>query len=248
MDLFEHTNICDLLKAVPTMAGVLKRLGISDMHIAQCDSLGEVVRCSGISLAEIIREFELLQSGGEYNREYFSQLPVPEMVALLRREHHDFLTRRLPRMAMVLRELAQRKGKEQADLLHLLDAFEDFRADISEHILQEQDSLYPYAEQLYAFLEGKITADDAAALLNNPSPCSHALRCDEDLGFFDKARYYTNHFTPPQTAGIMQRSLYRELAQFEKDLLRHEAVEFEVLLGKVVQLEDMAWQALGKRP
>jgi hypothetical protein len=42
----------------------------------------------------------------------------------------------------------------------------------------------------------------------------------------------------------MQRSLYKELALLEKDLLRHEAVEFEVLLNRVVQLEDRVLKQL----
>lgn len=244
MVLTENTNICDLLQEVPTMAGVLKRLGVADSLVVECRTLGQIAARSGIGLAMLVKHYELLSSGSTYNQHSFAGLSIPDMVQLLRREHHDFLSKRLPRLSFILNELAGRKGTLEPDLLLLQAVFEDFRADISDHVLQEQDSLYPYAEALHAFLAEELPETEMRRLLEQPSPVDHALRDDEDLRFFDQARYLTNHYTPSADAGIMQRSLYKELAQFEKDLLRHEALEFEVLLKRVIELENGVWKRL----
>lgn len=244
MILTEKTNICDLLQEVPTLAGVLKRLGVADTLILECVSLGQLAARSGIGMANLVKHYELLSSGSTYNQHNFAALSMPDMVQLLRREHHEFLTKRLPRLSFILNELAARKGTMEPDLLQLQSTFEAFRADISDHILQEQDSLYPYAEALDAFLAGELSEGDMRHWLEQPSPVDHALRDDEDLNFFDQARYLTNHYTPSVEAGIMQRSLYKELAQFEKDLLRHEALEFAVLLNRVIELENGVWKRL----
>jgi regulator of cell morphogenesis and NO signaling len=248
MEINNTTNLCDLLQQMPLLADAFRKKGVATAHFADCVTLGELAAWHIMSIAEVSREIQLLQVGGLYHEHTFAELPVMDVLAILRREHHDFLVHRLPRLSLVLKEISERKGQEQPELNALRDYFERFRADISEHILQEQDSLYAYATQLQEFLLGSLPAESVKQLLEGPSPCHHALRCDDDVSFFDQARYLTNHYSPPAGAGIMQRSLYRDLAQLERDLLRHEAVEFEVLLGKVVQLEDMAWQALGKQP
>jgi regulator of cell morphogenesis and NO signaling len=244
MQLNESTSICDLLRLVPMMAEVFLKRGVLDEHFTNCVDMGQVVRATGVPLAEWTRQLTLLETGIKYNQATFKALPILEMVQLLRAEHHDFLVRRIPRMSVILRELVVRKGTDQPVLQELRDRFEAFRADISDHILQEQDSLYPYAEQLEHYLQGNLTEMEARALFEKPSPVAHALRADDDVAFFDVARYLTNHYTPPADAGIMQRSLYKELALLEKDLLRHEAVEFEVLLNRVVQLEDRVLKRL----
>jgi len=244
MQLKESTSICDLLRLVPMMAAVLRQRGVGEVHFTNCVDMGEVVAVTGVPLTEWARQLTLLESGSVYNEATFVFLPILEMVQLLRGEHHDFLVRRIPRMSVILRELVVRKGEDQPVLMELRDLFETFRADISDHILQEQDTLYPYAEQLEQYLQGALTEEEARALFEKPSPVAHALRADDDVVFFDQARYLTNHYTPPADAGIMQRSLYKELALLEKDLLRHEAVEFEVLLKRVVQLEDRVLKRL----
>lgn len=244
MQLNESTSICDLLRLVPMMAEVLRKLGVEDEHFMNCANMGQVVTATGVPMAEWTRQLSLLEQGETYNQATFKALPTLEMVQLLRSEHHDFLVRRIPRMSVILRELVVRKGADQPVLLELRDRFEAFRADISDHILQEQDSLYPYAEQLEHYLQGNLSEQEARILFEKPSPVAHALRADDDVAFFDQARYLTNHYTPPADAGIMQRSLYKELALLEKDLLRHEAVEFEVLLNRVVQLEDRVLKRL----
>src|SRR5690606_16987718 len=119
-----------------------------------------------------------------------------------------------------------------------------FFADISQHMLEEQDSLYPYVEKLHAYLAGDIGAEQIKPLFDSNSPCEHLLRNNDDLSFFDQARYLTNHYHPPADAGIMQRSLYKELKTFETELLRHECLEFEVLLGKVISLENQSLSRL----
>jgi regulator of cell morphogenesis and NO signaling len=205
-----------------------------EMQLNESTSICDLLRLVPM-MAEVFRKRGVLD-------EHFTN--CVEMVQLLRAEHHDFLVRRIPRMSVILRELVVRKGTDQPVLQELRDRFEAFRADISDHILQEQDSLYPYAEQLEHYLQGNLTELEARALFEKPSPVAHALRADDDVAFFDVARYLTNHYTPPAEAGIMQRSLYKELALLEKDLLRHEAVEFEVLLNRVVQLEDRVLKQL----
>jgi regulator of cell morphogenesis and NO signaling len=244
MILTETTNICDLLQKAPHFLDVLQQKGLSHAQLHDCVTLGAVVQSTGVPLAEWSRLYSLLEVGATYNQATFAALSLSEMVQLLRAEHHDFLVRRIPRISMILKELVQRKGVWEPALVELRDRFEAFRADISDHILQEQSALYPYAEQLQQYLSGALSVAAARALFEAPSPVDHALRADDDVAFFDQARYLTNHYTPPLEAGIMQRSLYKELASLEKDLLRHEAVEFEVLLGKVVAAETEALRRL----
>lgn len=234
----ENTPVCELVQRYPLLAGYLQRWGMDAEQLSECLPLGEVLQRIGLPMTTLLQHLALQQTGSTYDEAVFSSLTAADMIAVLRREHHEFLVKRLPRFSLILKELGERKGKEQPQLLDLRDAFERFRADISEHILQEQDSLYTYIEQLQAFLWGELSTPEVRALLAQPSPCHHALRGDEDEAFFDQARTITQNYRLPADAGIMQRSLYKELQQLEQDLLRHEAVELDLLLGRVVQLED----------
>ena len=236
--LTERTLICDVIKRYPLLSGYLQRWGMQAEELANDLPLGDVLARIGLPLQTLLQHLALHQTGNTYDEAVFAGMSAADMIAVLRREHHDFLVKRLPRFSLILKELSERKGAEQPHLLDLRDAFERFRADISEHILQEQDSLYTYIEQLQAFLWGELSTTDVRHLLAQPSPCHHALRGDEDEAFFDQARTITQGYSLPADAGIMQRSLYKELQQLESDLLRHEAVELDLLLGRVVQLED----------
>lgn len=236
--LIESTPICEVVQRYPLLAGYLQRWGMSVEQLSACLPMGEVLAAIGLPMSTLLQHLALHQTGSTYDEAIFAGLSAAEMIAVLRREHHDFLVKRLPRFSLILKELSERKGHEQPALNELRDAFERFRADISEHILQEQDSLYTYIEQLQAFLWGELSTAEMRHTLSQPSPCHHALRGDEDEAFFDQARSITHNYRLPADAGIMQRSLYKELQLLEQDLLRHEAVELDLLLGRVVQLED----------
>lgn len=236
--LTEKSPICEVVQRYPLLAGYLQRWGMTEEQLSACVPLEEVLNAIGLPFTTLLQHLALHQTGSTYDAAVFSGLSAVDMIGVLRREHHDFLVKRLPRFSLILKELCERKGEEQPNLLDLRDAFERFRADISEHILQEQDSLYTYIEQLQAFLWGELSTPEVRALLALPSPCHHALRDDEDEAFFVQLRIITDNYALPADAGIMQRTLYKELQQLEQDLLRHEAVELELLLGRVVQLED----------
>lgn len=238
MMLTDKLPVCEVVQRYPLLAGYLQRWGMNAEQLSDCLPLGEVLERIGLPMSTLLQHLALHQTGSTYDEAIFAGLSAADMIAVLRREHHDFLVKRLPRFSLVLKELSERKGKGQPALYDLRDAFERFRADISEHILQEQDSLYTYVEQLQSFLWGELSTAEVRRLLQQPSPCHHALRGDEDEAFFDQARAITHNYELPADAGIMQRSIYKELQQLESDLLRHEAVELDLLLGRVVQLED----------
>jgi len=233
-----ETSICDVLQASPLALEVLKLAGLQQMHIDRCTSLDEAAQDAGVSLSALLLALNRELHPTSFDGAAYCGLDTRVLLDLLRRQHHDFIEKRLPHLELLARRLQNEVLSQQAMLAEIVPIILQLKASLSQHILEEQDELFAYVELLLAFYHKNQGKNALIEALAEPSPVHHLIRSDEDDLLFDRLRYLTINYQPPPGASLMLRNFFAELERFEHDLQKHENAEFEILLGQVLTLEN----------
>lgn len=244
MFLQPSTNVCDLLQRLPMAAGVLHKLGVPDAAIIRCDTLGEIAEITLVNLQELQAAIDQLK-GADHNPQIFEGNDgIERLLERLRHEHHQMLTRHLPQIADLMKEMSRHHGHESIiwDELHL--AFAIYKAALTEHILREQDELFPYIEQLLAVRDRGTTAEiDEEQLLRSGESLCRILEMEEDGSFLNQIEMQLTDGAPHDSDMVRTR-LRHQIQEMRYRIEQHEALETDYLLPHVLRLESGVFRSL----
>lgn len=244
MTLYPHTNVCDLLQHLPIAAGILNKLGVPDAAIIRCDTLGDIAEIVNLNLAELQAAINQLV-GATHEPHAFDGIDgIGHLLDRLRHEHHQILTQHLPQIAGLMREMSRHHGHESIvwDELQLL--FAEYRANLSEHILREQDELFPYIDQLrLVWSKGVSAGIDEEQLLRNGESLCRILEMDEDNTFLNEIEIHLADGAPNDSDMVRTR-LRHQIEELRYRAEQHEALEIEHLLPLVLRLESEVFRSL----
>jgi len=244
MTLYPHTNVCDLLQQLPIAAGILNKLGVPDAAIIRCDTLGDIADIVKLNLADLQAAIDQLL-GAAYDPQTFEDINgIENLLERLRHEHHQILTQHLPQIADLMREMSRHHGHESIvwDELHL--SFAKYRAALSEHILREQDELFPYIEQLLLVRsQGLSSGIDEEQLLRNGESLCRILEMDEDSGFLNQIELQLADGAPHDSDMVRIR-LRHQIEELRYRTDQHESLETDHLLPLVLRLESEVFRSL----
>ncbi|MEO6740402.1 MAG: hemerythrin domain-containing protein, partial [Chthoniobacteraceae bacterium] len=147
--------------------------------------------------------------------------PTAELAAYIVTTHHGFLWREMPRLYAMSQRVAQVHGGHTPSLLEMFDVFDKLQEEMAEHMMKEENVLFPAitalsrGETLFGSLDGPITCmmhehEDAGAAVARLRELSHG-------------------FEPPADACNTYRALFAGLREMEEDLHRHIHLENAVL-------------------
>lgn len=150
-----------------------------------------------------------------------ANLPLPDLAAHIVETHHEFLRRELPRLHAMAARVAQVHGGHTPTLLEVFDVFLALEEELSQHILKEEQILFP---AITALSQGQPTF----ASLENPIACMKHEHDDAGEALA-RLRLLTHGFNPPPDACNTYRALFAGLFDLEQDLHQHIHLENAVL-------------------
>lgn len=239
------TNLCDILQASPLALTLLLDAGLMHDHIKSCAVLGDAAVAAQVPLEPLLLALNRELYPASYDGAAYRNLSLQAMLQLLEEQHRDFIERRLPHLELISRRLQQDVLTASPNLERITVLILQLKASLTAHILEEQEELFGHVRRMQDFLQRATTVEEVKKGLGLPSPCRHLIRDDEDANIFLELRSLTSDYHAPAGSGIMLKHLYNELERFETDLQRHENAEMEILLGKVLSLEDQVLERLG---
>lgn len=171
----------------------------------------------------------------------FEAMELSELMDYIINTHHAYLVKNLPLLWENTQKIAQKYADKYPKLTEIAQLIEHFVQDLPRHLAQEERILFPYMRKLDEAQKNKAF-DDIPPFQFLKKPISHAESDhDEDVIALQKLRKLSQNFTAPADAGEVLKLTFEQLAEFEADLLKHIALENEVLFPKAKALEKEMW-------
>jgi regulator of cell morphogenesis and NO signaling len=156
------------------------------------------------------------------------------IVDYLRKSHKYFITTSLPKIEQLLDQLV--KSSDSEDLKIIQTFYNKYKEELIEHINDEEEHTFPYVLELQDVYDKKI----------NPVPkhiAEYSIHSFEkehtnvDEKLYDLKNIIIK-FLEPNYGDMECNEFLSELFQFERDMTDHARIEDQILVPKVMGIED----------
>ena len=231
----ERTTVGEIVAADFRAAAVFERYGI-DFCCGGQRLLPDACRSADVNPEVIVRQLAALPDE-ERVEDDAANLPVDRLIDHIVTLHHGYVREALPRISGYLRKLVQVHGMRHAELALVAAAFERLALELSQHMIKEEQVLFPYVRDLAE------RGDDVCVRGMSPfgsveNPIRMMEREHRDAG--DELRMIhelTSDYTAPADGCATFSVCMAELKAFERDLHRHIHLENNVLFPRAIALE-----------
>lgn len=142
--------------------------------------------------------------------------------------HHSYVKKVLPDLRSYAAKVARVHGTRHPELLDIHQLVENLSSELSEHLVKEEQLLFPYIKEI-VIAKRDIGIEDPVRMMET----EHEM-AGRDL---EQIRALSNNFSLPEDACASYSLLYRMLEEFEDDLHIHVHLENNILFPKALQLQ-----------
>jgi regulator of cell morphogenesis and NO signaling len=232
----------------PAAVRVFERLGI-DYCCGANRSLADACARAKVPVESALR---LLARAGESNScmpgelwpgELWNEAPLRSLTAWIVTQHHLFVRQETPRIEAMFNKVLGRHGDSYFEVQRIEELFLVMTRDLSTHMAQEEQMLFPHIEETEAALAAGEPLP-TAFFGSVASLISKMMRDHDDTGaLLARIRKLTGDFTLPPGSCPTYRGLYHALAEFEADFRRHVNLENNILFPRAQRMESAALEA-----
>lgn len=224
-------RVADLVLEEPTRARVFEHFGI-DYCCGGRVPLEQACAERGVELAAVLEALaEPLVPGPEDVDWTASSLA--ELVDHVVRVHHGYLRAELPSLAPLVEKVAGRHGGGHPELLEVHAIFMALADELFEHMLKEEQILFPACVALEngdagPFLFGSV-GNPIAMMVHEHDLVASGLA---------QMRELTGGFAPPEGACTSYRAMLERIHVLDGDIRRHVHEENNILFPRALALES----------
>jgi len=231
MTITGSTLVADIATESPATIKVFQRHRI-DFCCGGKVPLDEACRRKALDAPAVIAELDAALLGGEATADW-TEVPLTDLVAHIRRRFHRPLVVELPRLAAMLDKVVSRHGARLPQtLLPLRDVFATLHAKLIEHMAKEDAVLFP----AILSLEAQPSAiSPVARWIGQPVEAMEAEHAETGAALERIARL-TGGYVPPVDACPTFRGLYHGLAELDREMRLHVHIENHILFPKAAAL------------
>ena len=221
MTITGEINVGQLATTHPLATRVFARHGI-DFCCGGGLPLARVCEKKGLDTAAVIAEIQREIESEDTNSQRWDLAPLGELIDHIQVTFHQPLKEELPRLhQMAEKVLEVHREKDPEGLSALVSVLSGLRAELEQHLLKEEQILFPMINQ----------GQGAAA----GGPIS-VMKSEHDSAGADllRLRELTNDYTVPAQACNTWRALWHGLAALESDLHEHIHLENNILFPRAL--------------
>ncbi|MCO6460477.1 MAG: iron-sulfur cluster repair di-iron protein [Saprospiraceae bacterium] len=218
-------------------AEVFKKYGI-DFCCGGKKTVRQVCQEKGINPVDVERELQQPQQGpatsgglnyNEWNPDFLADYIV--------NTHHNYVRKYLPEIKGYAIKVAGVHGDRHPELLEIKDLFEDVYDELTEHIREEENQLFPLIKSIVKSQDNGEKIDPAS--LHLAEKVAETEKEHDDVGrAMEKIRSLSDDYAIPDDACTSYKLLYKMLEEFENDLFTHIHLENNILFPKAINLEN----------
>lgn len=225
------TPLGELVTERPDLAPALDSMGL-DYCCGGSRSLEAACSASDLEVEAVIARLTAEPSPVE--PEEWGSLAPPALVDHLESSHHLYLKAALTRLDELLSRVVEVHGDRHPELAEVQATFQDLAADLTPHLMKEEQILFPMIRELYRSEE--LPAFHCGTLSNPISVM--CLEHDRAGDLIRDLRGLTNAYSPPEDGCASYRALYAGLAELEADTHLHVHKENNLLFPAVIAEEQ----------
>ena len=222
----------------PNATRVFERLKI-DYCCGGGRSLGEACALAGVDVGEVTR---LLEQAGEVSADMppgITKGALAELIDYILDKHHTFTRDEMGRITALAGKVSSKHGANHPEVFEVRTLFGKLCEDLRPHMFKEEMILFPYVRQMEQSVAGGRPLPYAPfGTVGNPVRMM-MLEHDTAGDILRELRAVTADYTAPADGCMSYQTLYRALAEFEKDLHQHIHLENNILFPRAVELEEV---------
>jgi regulator of cell morphogenesis and NO signaling len=161
-------------------------------------------------------------------------MTLTQIVENIESSHHAYLRETLPLISELLKRVVSVHGASDERLADAGELFEKLSADLENHMLHEEEALFPMVRDMEA--DGEIAATRCGNAVGGPITCmenEHEVARTE-LGHL---RELTSDYAVPDMACATYRTLLDELVRFDENMVVHMHKEDKVLFPGALEAQ-----------
>ena len=151
--------------------------------------------------------------------------------------HHSYTKKQLPEIRGYAAKVARVHGDNHPELLKIYQLVEEVSAEMSAHMVKEEQILFPYIKEIVA--SKNKTADSQYNTLGSvQGPISMMEMEHEHTGnAMEQIRLLSKNYSLPEDSCASYSLLFRMLEELEEDLHMHIHLENNILFPKALDME-----------
>lgn len=197
-------------------------------------TINEACKGKNINSSDILSELEQLKSREGMN---FADWNPGFLSDYIVNNHHNYVRKMIPVLSEHTKKIASVHGKNHPELLKVLHIFEVVYKDLKQHMMKEEQMLFPFIKNLEDAKNNKSKVEKPFfGTVKNPirmMQIEHESAGDE----MAEIRNLTGNYSPPDEACNTYKVTFMELKAFEEDLHKHVFLENSILFPKAVEME-----------
>lgn len=229
------TTVGEIVAADFRTAAVFERFGI-DFCCGGRRPLADACRTAAADPDAVVHALDALSPRVE-TEEDVTRWPLARLIDFIVSTHHAYVRSSMPIVAGYLTKLEEVHGSRHPELSRVAAYFDQVRGDLEQHMLKEEQVLFPYVRDLAERPGSCAQSQSPFGTIENPirmmerehREAADALRIIREL---------TRLYTAPEDGCITYAICMAKLQRFERDLHRHVHLENNVLFPAAVEIEQ----------
>jgi len=210
------------------------KLGFGDKTIE------EVCKENLVDLNFFMELVNAYHDGDYFPNEELQTIPAKDIVNYLKMTHASYLNEKLTEIELMIDNLRSEKDEDQKYISLIKNFFEGYRTELTEHILREEDVVFPYVIAVeQTVLEQSVSDFNRKYLEDYSIQTFHEEHDDIEEKLLDLKTIMIKYLNPPVNIPLYHK-IIQELFKLEEDLNYHSRIEDNVLIPKVKTMEKLA--------
>lgn len=236
-ELSSETRVNELEAESPAMMQALKSTGIFRDGSNTELTIGELCWDYGLNpliILNTLARAQAAESPSDIDVSELDGMTLTQVVEHIEATHHAYLRATLPVIGELVGRVVQAHGAHDERLMTLQTLIGKMSEDLENHMLHEEEALFPMVRDME--LDGAIKPTRCGDAVGGPIACmenDHNL-AREELG---QLRELTDDYAVPKNACMTYRKMLEQLGGFARDMDVHIHKEDKVLFPGAVKAQ-----------
>lgn len=236
-EVFQQLTLSQIVTKDHKAAGVFEKYNL-DFCCKGNKSLSDACREKGLNTQEILNELQNGTLAANDNSFRFNEWELDFLADYIINNHHQYVRNSIPLISAHADKVAHVHGKNHPETIELNKIFSIVYKDLRQHILKEEEILFPYIKYLVKVKNnGSKPERPYFGSIKNPIEMMEAEHTSAGDNLF-QIRKLTDNYSLPPDACTTYTTYYKELKEFEEDLHKHVYLENYILFPKAIKLEE----------
>jgi regulator of cell morphogenesis and NO signaling len=237
LELSTETRVTELEADHPATLATLKSTGIFHDGDDADVTVGDLCMNVGLHpqiILSMLQRAQLSEAPSDIDISELDGLSLTEIVKHIESVHHTSLRKTLPVIVELVRQVAAAYGDGDERLYKLQALFEKMAVDLEDHMLHEEEALFPMCRSMVE--NGEIKATRCGDRVGGPIQC---MKNDHDQVKQELAQLseLTDGFTQPAGADKQYHEMLEQLKHFGQDTVLHIHKEDHLLFPRALETQ-----------